>query len=138
MVLRSIAPLNQNDVAVLQVNPMIGHRTASERLSQSRYSGRVSDPGLVINIHEAHGRTMAVISQHSSLSILELPMWAMVSRRLTTCAFAVFGNEVGIPGRLDLLCDPSNRPIPGFCLPLVTVRGAIKTLVSRCSLAAVV
>ena len=31
---------------------MIRHRAASERLCQSRYSGAVSDPGLVFDVHQ--------------------------------------------------------------------------------------
>jgi hypothetical protein len=32
MILRRVAPLDQYDITMLQVNPMIRHRTTSERL----------------------------------------------------------------------------------------------------------
>jgi hypothetical protein len=43
----------QNHIGISKIDIMIGHRTASERLSQSRYRGAVSDTGLVFDIDEA-------------------------------------------------------------------------------------
>ena len=43
----------QNNIRITKINVMIGHRTTSERLSQSRYSRAVSDTGLVFNINDA-------------------------------------------------------------------------------------
>ena len=125
MVFRSVASLDQYDIAMLQINPMIGHCTTSERLCQSRYSGPVSDPGLVIDIDEAHGSRHgrdqpALLVVHIGASHVGDGLKAVHH-----LAFVVLCNEVVIPCGLDLLCDPSHRPIPGFSLPLVTVRGAI-------------
>ena len=69
MVFSGIAALNENDIAVLDVNPMIRHTTATERLCQSRYSGAVSDPGLVIYVGESKppgelGRNPAFFTKH--------------------------------------------------------------------------
>jgi len=53
MIFCGIAAHDQDTVTVLNINPVIGHCTASERLSQSRNRGRVSDPGLMIELHQA-------------------------------------------------------------------------------------
>ena len=46
---------NQNDVTVLEINPVVGHCTASERLCQSRNSCAVSNTCLVLNPDQAKG-----------------------------------------------------------------------------------
>jgi hypothetical protein len=52
MIFGSIAAHNQNAITVLDINPVIGHRAASERLCQSRNSGAVSDTGLMFDIDQ--------------------------------------------------------------------------------------
>ena len=54
MVFRGIAALDEDDIAMLNVYPVIRHTTAAERLCQSRYSGAVSNPGLVVQIGKTH------------------------------------------------------------------------------------
>jgi hypothetical protein len=53
MVFRWVAPHAQNAITVGDVNPVIGHCTAPERLCQSRNSGAVSDTGLVFYVYQA-------------------------------------------------------------------------------------
>ena len=53
MVLSHITAHVQNNVSVSKIDIMIGHGTASERLSQSRYRGAVSDTGLMFNVNDA-------------------------------------------------------------------------------------
>lgn len=53
MVFGSVAALDKNTITVLNIDPVIRHRAASERLCQSRYRGAVSDPGLVLKIDQA-------------------------------------------------------------------------------------
>ena len=53
MIFRRVAALDEDDIAVDNIDIVIGHRTPSERLCQSRYSGRVSDPGLVVHIDQS-------------------------------------------------------------------------------------
>jgi hypothetical protein len=52
VVFSHIATHIQNDIGISKIDIMIGHCTASERLSQSRYSSAVSDTGLVLNVDE--------------------------------------------------------------------------------------
>ena len=47
-----VATHDEDDVGILQVAPVIRHRAAAERLSQSRYGGGVSEPGLVFDMHQ--------------------------------------------------------------------------------------
>jgi hypothetical protein len=55
MVFGSIAAHNQNTITVLNIIPVVGHRTASERLSQSRNSCAVSDTGLMFEVYDTLG-----------------------------------------------------------------------------------
>jgi hypothetical protein len=50
VVLGHIATHVQDDIRISKIDIMIGHGTASERLSQSRYSSAVSDTGLMFDI----------------------------------------------------------------------------------------
>ncbi len=53
MIFSYIAPHVENDISISKIDIMIGHCTTSERLSQSRYRGAVSDTGLVFNIDDS-------------------------------------------------------------------------------------
>ena len=58
MVLGRIATHDQHHVGVLDVDPAIGHRAASERWPQTGDRGAVSNPGLVFQVADpqaAHG-----------------------------------------------------------------------------------
>jgi hypothetical protein len=53
VVLSHITTHVQNNISISKIDVMIGHCTASERLSQSRYRGAVSDTGLMFDIDDA-------------------------------------------------------------------------------------
>ena len=53
VVFSGVTPLNQENIAVLKIDPMVGHCATPERLCQSRYSRAVSDTGLMFDVHEA-------------------------------------------------------------------------------------
>jgi hypothetical protein len=53
VVFRHIATHVDDDISVSEIDVMVCHCAASERLSQSRYSGAVSYAGLMFNINEA-------------------------------------------------------------------------------------
>ena len=55
MVLCRICAHYEDYVSVPDIDPVVRHCTASERLSQSRYSRGVSDTRLVFYIHQAPG-----------------------------------------------------------------------------------
>ncbi len=48
MVLRTVAAHDENAIGILDIYPVVCHSTTTERLCQSRYSGAVSDTGLVV------------------------------------------------------------------------------------------
>ena len=50
VVFSNIAAHIQNDVSISEINVMVCHCTATERLCQSRYSCAVSYTGLMFNI----------------------------------------------------------------------------------------
>ncbi len=53
MVLCCVTTDDKNGVRVFNIAPMVGHRTAPERLCQSRNCCAVSDTCLVIKMHQA-------------------------------------------------------------------------------------
>ena len=53
VILGGVGPHDQDYVCVLEVNPVVRHCTASERLCQSRNSCAVSNAGLMFDIHQA-------------------------------------------------------------------------------------
>jgi hypothetical protein len=55
VVFSGVASHDEDAVAVFDIDPVIGHRTASERLCQSRNRGAVSDARLVFDIHQPQG-----------------------------------------------------------------------------------
>ncbi len=54
MVFGRIRTHDQDDVTVLEVDPVIRHSSSAERLCQSRYSSGVSYTSLVLKIEQAH------------------------------------------------------------------------------------
>ena len=58
VVFGSITAHYQDGIGIFNVDPVVGHRAASKRLSQSRYSCAVSDTGLMVHVYHtkaAHG-----------------------------------------------------------------------------------
>lgn len=53
MVLCGVTTDNQDRVRIFNIAPVVGHRTAPERLCQSRNCCAVSDTCLVIKMHQA-------------------------------------------------------------------------------------
>ena len=51
MVFSSIAAHDKYDIAVVDIYPVVCHCATTERLCQSRNSGGVSNPGLVVYIN---------------------------------------------------------------------------------------
>ena len=81
---------------MLKIYPVVGHCAASERLSQSRYSGRVSNPGLMIDIYKSHGPDHG--GDEPALLIVKVGASHMgdVFKAIDHLAFAVLRNEAGI------------------------------------------
>jgi hypothetical protein len=55
MIFRCIGSHDQDAVGVSNVDPVVGHGAASERLCQSRNSGAMSDTSLMFDIDQTKG-----------------------------------------------------------------------------------
>ncbi len=62
MVFGSVTAHYKNAIRVLEIDPVIGHRAASERLCQSRNSCAVSNTRLMLNIHQAEAAEHCLVS----------------------------------------------------------------------------
>src|SRR6202165_5411768 len=58
-----VSPVDQDEVGVFYVTPMVGHGPSSERGGQTDHRGAVSDPGLLLQIDETE------TAQHFSCEI---------------------------------------------------------------------
>jgi hypothetical protein len=54
MIFSSIAAHDENTITVFNIDPVIGHCAASERLCQSRNSGAMSDTSLMFDVSDAY------------------------------------------------------------------------------------
>ena len=54
VVLGRVGPHHQDDIGILDVLPVVGHRPATERGGQTGHRGAVSYAGLMVDIPEAH------------------------------------------------------------------------------------
>ncbi len=128
MVCGSIAAHDKDNITVLEVDPVIGHCAAPERLCQSRNSGAVSYSGLVFDVHQPQG------PHHG----LQRPAFLVVQGRASDVgnglnsvnhlAFVVLFDEIRVSRGLDSLGYLRESPIPGLFLPFVTVRGPVQDL----------
>ena len=139
MVFGSIAAHDQEAITVFQIHVVIGHCAAPERLCQSRNSGAVSNPGLMVQINDAQGphhRVQAPDFFHVDVGAAEVCNGLRSVNHLT---FGVFLDKGGVTRSLGPLGDFSDGPVPAFLLPFVTEGGPVKDLgqpvrVGRCGL----
>ena len=110
----------------MQINPVIGHSTASKRLSQSRYSCAMSNPGLMFYIDKpqrpgkaVHGQTLFVVNggraqggnSHGPVDFL---------------ALIVFLHKGFIPGIFDQAGNAFFAPVPVLGDKLFSIRFPVK------------
>ena len=91
MVFGSVAAHDKKAITVFEVHPVIGHGTAPKRLSQSRNSWAVSDPGLVVDVNQPQCPDHRIESRTSP----HCRCWncrgaTMFSTRLTTWPLSFF------------------------------------------------
>ncbi len=139
MVFGSIAAHDKKAITVFQVYPVIGHCAAPERLSQSRNSWAVSNPGLVVDVdqpqcpdHRIENRNLFVVD----VGAAEVRYGFHAVDHL---ALVVFLDETRVTCFLHTLGDFGDCPVPAFLLPFVAVRGPIQDLgeavgICRCCL----
>src|SRR6202011_1742170 len=98
-----VAPVDQDEVGVFYVTPMVGHGPSSERGGQTDHRGAVSDPGLLLQVDETEA------AQHfgGEIALFVAKRGAAGERdALATVdgiAFAIRGDERAIARCLDVL-----------------------------------
>ncbi len=107
---------------------MIRHRTAAKRLSQSRYGGAVSDPGLVIDVDETH--CPAGDGERPAFLVADI-RGAVVADRFQAVdhlTLIVLFYKIGVTRIFDQAGDSLQGPVPIFFFPLVALRRPIQHL----------
>ena len=116
MVLRRVSAHDQDDIGVQHVDPMVGHRSPTERGRQTGDRGAVSEPGLVLDVHQAEGPH----EFHEEIGLL------VVQRRAAEAGDglgAVYDSPVHrclesfIARLFDSRGDPLECPVPAFFPP---------------------
>ena len=136
-----IAPHNEDNIGIANIDPVIRHCTAPERLSQSRYSCGVSDSSLVFYIYQAPGPHQFL--EHVALFVVQgrAPhMGDAVGPVHDEVLFNIFFRAVGrfffylgfrgdlegpVAGVLHPFGDLVERPVPLHFLALRCARRAI-------------
>ncbi len=117
MVFGRIAAHDQHHVGVLDVDPAIGHRTASERGPQTGDRGAVSNPGLVFQVADpqaAHGFDDQVV-EFVGVGAAAVPGDAFAA--IDGAALRIRGDERLVARLLDMRARFRRWPGPRRCLP---------------------
>jgi len=128
MVLCNIASLDEKDLRVLQVKPVICHGAATKRCRQTGNGGTVANSGLVFDVYRAE-HTSGLRNEVALLVGVLRPTQKgdsvrAVNRNLHVANF--LGGDPGLFARvLDLFCDPIQRVIPADLFPLVAAGSAV-------------
>ena len=114
-----IAAHDQDQIGVLDINPMVGHRTTPERRSQTGHRGGVSNARLGIEGNDAESAqnlmgeiARLVVDRGTGQEAGGVPA-------VDGDALAVGGLEVGVPVGLHMLGDTGEGLVPGDNLPLL-------------------
>ncbi len=125
VVLGHVAALHQDRLAVLEVDPVVGHRPPAERGPQTGDRGAVSKSGLVLDVSQTEqpGRLLEEVA----LLVRVLRAAQEADRIRPIDRNLLVANLLrGDPGRVarlpNLLCDPRDRVVPGDVLPVVAAR----------------
>ena len=128
VVLGRVGTHNQHTVTIGDVLPMVAHRAASERLCQSRYSCAVSEPRLVLYVHQAershkclNGPGFFVVhGGRAERSNAESPVDGL--------ALVVFLGKGGVAGAFDVGRNAVEHPVPLHFFPFFGFGGAVHGL----------
>ena len=128
MVFGSVAAHDENAITIFDVNPVIGHCSTPERLSQSRNRRAVSDTGLVVQIDDSQGSSHGI--QRPALLIIDVGASKMCYSfsPIYQLALRVFLDKSFVSCGFDPLCDLADCPIPRFLLPFVAAWSPVERL----------
>jgi hypothetical protein len=120
MIPSCIGAHNQDDITVLDVNPVVRHRSSTKRLRQSCNNSGVSYAHLVFDVYLAHRPQR--LHQHIAFLIVEGTAAREGDGRSATHQFSVpIGlDPVSVTGLLDTFGIPIQCPISLYLLFLVT------------------
>jgi hypothetical protein len=120
-----IAANNQSTVRVFNINPVIGHRAASERLSQSRNSCAVSDTGLMIHVDDAHASQCLMNDGAFLVAHLGGAQVENLLYPVDDLSAFIGGFKILVAGFLDPSRQSFQHPLPALFFPLVAVWSAV-------------
>ena len=123
--LGGIAAHDDDDVGVLDVNPMVGHRAATERRGQTGHRRTVSDPRLVVEAQQPGAANDLVGDPAGFVARGGGGEEACGRPAVDDAAVTVFGNEVLVPVVLHQPGDLCKRLVPGNALPFISAGGAV-------------
>ena len=132
VVFGSIAAHYQNTVTVLEVDPVIGHRAASERLCQSRNSCAVSNTCLVLYVRQSQTAEKCLVDPALLVVHGGRADGGQRFRAVDDLAFCVFLGEGFVTDFLYALGDFRDGPVPALFFPLVAAGGAVLNLGDAC------
>ena len=128
MVFRRVAADDHDAVTVGEIVPVVGHGPSSESGPQRGHRGRVSEPGLVLQID--HAQASHQFADEVALLVVEgRPAdggqgLGAVDRR----PGGRFADKGGVPGGLDALGQGLHGPVQGFFFPVIGPRGPVAHL----------
>ena len=114
-----VGAVDQDEVGVPDVTPVVGHGPPAERGGQTDHRGTVSNTGLLLEVHHAERRASAWWRGSPPRELNAAPpAKAMPSQRFTTLPSASWVTNVRSRDALMLLGQLVEREVPGDLLPL--------------------
>ena len=129
-----VAAHHQDDVGVLDVDPVVGHRAASERWRQAGHRRAVTEAGLVLQVHHAQAAGELDVEDAGLVAGRRRAEETGGGPAIDHLALGVFLDEVGVAVVLHQTGDAIERLVPGNALPLIAARfahfGVLQALVA--------
>ncbi len=122
MGLCGVAAHDENTVAVLHVDEVIGHGTPAIGFGQGRNRTAVAEAGLMFDIDEAEGSHQGLV--YPAFLVVEGGASDRCNglRAVDELTGGIGFDKGGVPGFLHALSDAVNGPIPGDFFPFVGKR----------------
>ncbi len=123
--LGGVAAHDDDDVGILDVHPVVGHRTASECGGQTGHRWSVSDPGLIVERQHAGAADRLVGDVAGFVAGGGGRQETGGQPAVDRGAGGIFGNEVLVPVVLHQPGHLRKGLVPGDALPLLGAGGAV-------------
>lgn len=123
-----IAADNKHCIAILDIDPVVRHSTASERLCQSRNSGAVSDPCLVVHMDNTQAAYCLVNDSAFFVGGVRGSHPEDGIKAVDRLPLGILENKVFVAGVFNPAGDLGQGPVPVFYHPVIAVGRAVKRL----------